>query len=127
MIRPVIDTSVVMAVLLGESGKETATRLASGSVISSVNFAEVVAKCMERSVPEDLAIDYIRYGGIEVVDFDGEMAAVAGQLWAKAPRGMLSLGDRACIATAIRLKTTAVTADRVWTALDLGCKVELIR
>jgi PIN domain nuclease of toxin-antitoxin system len=39
----------------------------------------------------------------------------------------LSLGDRACIATAIKIGGTAVTADRVWSTLDLGCKVELIR
>jgi PIN domain nuclease of toxin-antitoxin system len=39
----------------------------------------------------------------------------------------LSLGDRACIALALRERATIMTADRVWAELDPPCKVELIR
>jgi PIN domain nuclease of toxin-antitoxin system len=37
------------------------------------------------------------------------------------------LGDRACLALAIRKGATALTADRKWADLDVGCKIELIR
>jgi ribonuclease VapC len=41
----------------------------------------------------------------------------------------LSLGDRACLALAVRLGTKALTADRSWSriARAVGVEVELIR
>ena len=60
-------------------------------------------------------------------DFSGDDAVLAGRLAKAASKGILSLGDRACLATAIRLGATAVTADRAWATLDLSCPVELIR
>lgn len=127
MTRLVLDTSVILAVLLDEPGKENAARLVGGGIMSSVTLTEIVAKCIERSVPEELALDYVRYSNIEIVSFDAETATLAGRLWSKAPKGVLSLGDRACIATAIRHNATAVTADRIWSKLSLACPVELIR
>ena len=95
--------------------------------MSSVNLAEIVTKCIERNLPPESAIDYVTGSNINIVDLDFDHAVLAGQLRRKAPKGILSLGDRACIATAIRLGGTAVTADRIWSTLDLGCPVELIR
>jgi ribonuclease VapC len=122
-----IDTSVVMAILLDERGWEAAVQLAPGGVLSSVNLAEIMAKCIEKAVPPELAREYIRNSNIEVVGFDADHAVLAGDLFRLAKKGVLSLGDRACIATAIRLGATAVTADRVWSDLDLPCPIELIR
>ena len=116
-----------MAIVRGEAGEDAAMQLAEGAFISAVNVAEVVTKCVEQSFPEDVALRLIRSGGISVIAFDGDHALLAGQLRKKAPKGVLSLGDRACIATAIRAGATAVTADRVWAGLDLPCPVELIR
>lgn len=127
MSRAVLDTSVVLAVVLGEKGHEAAARVARGAHISSVNLAEIVTKSIELTVPEHIALEYIKGSRITVIDFDRDLAVLAGQLQGKAPRGVLSLGDRACIATAIRMGGTAVTADRIWSTLDLGCPVELIR
>ncbi|MBB4661282.1 PIN domain nuclease of toxin-antitoxin system [Conexibacter arvalis] len=39
----------------------------------------------------------------------------------------LSLGDRACVALARRLRRPALTADRAWTGLDLGVELRQIR
>jgi PIN domain nuclease of toxin-antitoxin system len=123
----VVDTSAIMAILLDEHGQEVAARLVSGGVLSSVNFAEILTKCIERAVPPDVARIYIRDAGIDVVPFDADHALVSAELFSKARKGVLSLGDRACIATAIARKATVVTADRIWATLDLGCPVELIR
>lgn len=123
----VIDTSVIMCVLLKEPGAEKAARLADGSSISSVSIAEVVRKSIARQFSEDLALRFIRDRDMSVINFDFDLAILAGQLRQKAAKGVLSLGDRACIATAIREGGTAVTADRIWSTLDLGCKIELIR
>jgi PIN domain nuclease of toxin-antitoxin system len=53
---------------------------------------------------------------IEVRDFDTEAAYAAGELRRITQGGALSLGDRACLALAMRLGATAVTADRAWAA-----------
>lgn len=127
MSAAVIDTSVVMCVLLKERGRERALDAAQNALISSVNVAEAVGKCIERGIAEKLALLFLQERNVTVMDFAVDDAVLAGRLWARAPKGALSLGDRACLATAIRADATAVTADRVWTTLDLPCPVELIR
>jgi ABC-type thiamine transport system ATPase subunit len=42
------------------------------------------------------------------------------------PQG-LSLGDRVCLATALRLSRPVLTADRLWATLDVDVSVHLIR
>ena len=124
----VLDTSVILAIVRGETGAERALALAKEqSCTSSVNVAEIVTKCVEWQYPEAVALDVIESCGIDVVALEHNHAVLAGQLRRKARKGVLSLGDRACIATAIQMNATAVTADKVWTTLDLGCKIELIR
>ena len=39
----------------------------------------------------------------------------------------LSLADRACLVTAIRLHCPVITADKVWQLLDIGVEIHLIR
>jgi PIN domain nuclease of toxin-antitoxin system len=124
----VLDSSAILAIVRGEPGADKALALArERSCTSSVNVAEVVTKCVEWQYPEAVAINVIESCGIDVVALEQDHAVLAGQLRRKARKGVLSLGDRACIATAIRMNATAVTADKVWSTLDLGCKIELIR
>lgn len=123
----VIDASVVMCILLEEPGRERALEVIRRTTMSSVNLAEVMAKCLEREIPTELARLVLSAAEVTVVDFVAADGSLAGELWARAPKGKLSLGDRSCIATAVRLGATAITADRNWAALDLPCPVELIR
>jgi len=127
MKRRILDTSVVMAILLEEPGHDIAARMAPDALLSSVNLAEVAAKCVEKMVPFDLAMEYINSSNIEIAPFEAEDAALSGRLFEATRKGILSLGDRACIATAIRRGATAVTADRIWAELDLPCPIEVIR
>jgi PIN domain nuclease of toxin-antitoxin system len=117
----------MLAVLRNERGDERAAEFALGGTISSVNVAEVVTKCVEFEIEPNAALQFITGRNIDVMEFNLADGVLAGRLMALAPKGVLSLGDRACIATAVRLGATAVTADRVWAELDLPCKVELIR
>jgi len=122
-----MDASAILAIIRGEAGLEVALHYAQAAAMSAVNVAEVVTKCIEQDYPEAAALDLIQSSGIEVLPFDEDLAILAGTLRRNAGKGILSLGDRACIATAIRAGATAVTADRVWTTLKLPCTVELIR
>ena len=64
---------------------------------------------------------------IEVVAFDAEQSYTAGLLRPATRTRGLSLGDRACLALARHLGLAVLTADRVWTELDLGVDVRLAR
>jgi ribonuclease VapC len=123
----VLDSSVILAVLRTEPGHDTISRFTIGACMSSVNLAEIVTKCVEHGIPPQSAVDYVTGSNIDIIDFSIDHAILTGRLQSRAPRGILSLGDRACIATAIRHGATAVTADRAWAAFDVGCPVELIR
>lgn len=127
MTRFVIDSSVVLAIVKGERGGAAAADYVEHAAMSSVSLAEIVTKCVEWALAPDEAVAFVRGAGINVHDFTGDDAILAGRLAKTARKGVLSLGDRACIATAIRLGAIAVTADRAWAELDLPCPVELIR
>ncbi len=124
----VLDASAILAIVRGEPGADKALALAKArSFTSSVNVAEMVTKCVQWNYPEAAALGVVASCDIEVVTFTQDHAVLAGQLRRLSKGGVLSLGDRACIATAIRLNATIVTADRIWTTLDIDCPIELIR
>ena len=57
--------------------------------------------------------------------FEAALAVETGRL-IRVAKG-LSLGDRACIATAKHFGLPVIIADKVWARLDLGVEVRLIR
>ena len=122
----VLDTSAVLALLLGEPGAETvAEAIADGAAISTVTYAEVATVLIRN----DLALNslaqvaaQVRVDRLTVADANTTAALIVqgGALG-------LSLGDRACLALAIRLNARALTADSAWAKLDISVEVALIR
>tara|TARA_R110002020_G_scaffold29585_12_gene93460 strand:- start:527 stop:907 length:381 start_codon:yes stop_codon:yes gene_type:complete len=123
----VVDSSVVLAVLRNEEGSERAATAIADSCLSSVNAVEVVTRLIDLGYEPDRAVSALSRTRLSVVAFDEDLALLAGRLRATTRHRGLSLGDRACLALAIRENATALTADRNWADLDLPCKVELIR
>ncbi|HEY3800913.1 MAG TPA: type II toxin-antitoxin system VapC family toxin [Caulobacteraceae bacterium] len=122
----VLDTSAVLADLLNEPGAER-VRGVTGARLSAVNFAEVVAKLIDKGfAPEDARGTAFRLSA-DVVPMDQDDAAEAGVLRQSTRRFGLSLGDRACLALASRMRASVLTADRAWAQLDLGVDIQLIR
>ena len=112
--------------IFGEAGHEIAKERFADSSISTVNAAEVLSKLAERgNVTDDDVADFTRLR-LKVVDFDFKQAQKAAQLRPLTRHLGLSLGDRSCLALAIIMGVTAVTADRVWKDLDV-CSIEVIR
>ena len=127
MIKNILDASAILAVLNGESGQKKVIPLLAESAISSVNLSEVAAKLLEAGMDESsarLAVSVLGIG--EIIDFTEDLAWEAARLRPLTKQHGLSLGDRACLALAIKLKIPAVTADKEWAKLKL-CKVVLIR
>lgn len=123
----VLDASALLAVLRAEPGAERVEPRLEGAGIGAVNLSEVVAKLDEDGVPEPEIRRAIGRLDLDVHAFDAAQAYVAGGLRQKTRARGLSFGDRACLALALRLGATALTADRAWARLDLGIGIEVIR
>ena len=65
--------------------------------------------------------------GLTAEPFTAEDALIATDIFARDRRRALSLADRCCLATAIRLGLPAVTDDRAWSTLDVGVEVVAFR
>lgn len=127
MSKPVLDASALLALLGEEPGSETVAEVIHGAAISAVNLAEVIGKLVESGMPEGAAREATLGLGMDVHVFDVEAAFLTGGLRATTRQAGLSLGDRACLALALRLSRPVVTADRSWKSLKLGVDVDVIR
>ena len=123
----VIDASALLAILRDEAGADAAVARLPGAAMSAVNVSEALMRGMEKGLPLDLMEQLLAAQQVRVVAFDGKLAAAATMLRPETRHAGLSFADRACIATATAAGATVVTADRVWSTLDLPCKIELIR
>lgn len=127
MSRVVLDASAVLAVLNRETGWQTAEAALGDACISSVNVCEVLARLIERGVPEKTAWEIFHALELDSIPFDDAHAREAARLRPGTRKQGLSLGDRACLALARALKRPALTADRAWSSLDAGVDVRLLR
>lgn len=129
----VLDASALLAYLQDEPGAEiVAEAVAEGAVVSTVNLAEVLGSAAElgrepRDLAEELRRSSLLDGAIAVEPFTAVDAVEAARLRRDTRRLGLSLGDRACIATATRLEAPALTADAAWGELDLDLELRQIR
>ncbi|RIK87064.1 MAG: PIN domain-containing protein [Hyphomicrobiales bacterium] len=123
----VLDASAVLAVLNSEPGADVvAGRLANG-IMSTINAVEVGTKLVDGGMTHEAASQAMSLLRLPLADFDGQLAAASVALRRPTEAAGLSLADRACLALALRENATAVTADRAWARVDVGCKIELIR
>ncbi len=124
----VLDASALLAQLHGEPGANVVEAVGSRSVISSVNWAEVLQKVIAQGSREtgDVWRD-LESVGLRILPFTAEDAESVAQLWSSTRQAGLSLGDRACLSLAHRLGLPALTADRAWSGLELDVEVRLIR
>jgi ribonuclease VapC len=123
----VFDSSAVLAVIFGEApGDEIVDRMR-GALLSTVNLLEIHTKLLLKGASQSLARRQVQQLQCEISALDAEQARIASEMiWQTRPLG-LSLGDRACLALAIQRKGTVYTADRSWSGLSLGIKIEIIR
>ena len=123
----VFDSSALLAIAFDEHGAPVALRAARGAIMSAVNLTEVITKLVDRGASREEALRSLHKVGPAVRPFDESLALDAGFLRTATRQYGLSLGDRACLALAMRERAPVVTADRAWSKLDLGIDVQVIR
>jgi ribonuclease VapC len=123
----VIDASALLALVLGERLSVTHADFENG-ILSTVNLTETLSKMVELGTTAEEAMNDIEALGLKlaITDFDQDVAMRAADLRADTKHLGLSLGDRACLATARSRGNSVLTADRLWNKLS-GFTIVLAR
>jgi PIN domain nuclease of toxin-antitoxin system len=98
-----------------------------GSLISSVNWLEVVQKVQGKGRDAGLLRGLFAQLGVTVEPFAPSTAELAARLYFETGQLGLSLGDRACLALGLEKGWRVYTADREWSRLTLGIDIRPIR
>lgn len=121
------DASSLLAVAFREPGADVARGALRGSLVSSVNWSEIVQKVAYRQ-GDTAALRQLFGGlGVSIVPFSAEHAERAAAIYPETKAYGLSLGDRACLALGLERGLEVFTAERSWADLQLEVRVRVIR
>lgn len=123
----VLDASAVLAYLHEEPGAEMVASVLEESLVSTVNWSEVLQKSLWREADIKGMQEEFEEVGVTFKPFTTSQAELAAALWEPTKGHGLSLADRACLALAIESEATVLTADKAWDKLDLGIKFQFLR
>lgn len=124
----IVDASALIAFLMEEPGGDNLIPHLEEAQISSVNFHECIYSLVSKyGASLEQANARLTQTSLEVHNYTEHLAVIAASLQPQADKLGLSLGDRACIATALETGMPIVTADRVWKKLKLDIPVICIR
>jgi PIN domain nuclease of toxin-antitoxin system len=122
-----LDASAVLCLVHRELGMAQVTPVLNEAAISTVNLAEVYGKLRDTAMSEEEIQATFADLALIVLPFEQADAYIAGQLRPLTRALGLSLGDRACLATAKRLALPVMTTDKAWQQLDIGVKIVCVR
>ena len=127
----VLDASALTAFVENEPGADRVNAaMRHGALISSINWAEVLARLVRKSRDPIEAAAMALPGeavGLQLVPFDDEHARESARLIWKTQGLGLSLADRAALALGQLRGIRVLTTDRAWRSLRLPIKIEVIR
>jgi len=123
----VLDASALLAFLHNEPGGDIVRDHLGKSIISTVNWCEVIQKCVERGVDTVGMAENFATLGVRILPYTITQAEIAGQLWLETRPLGLSLGDRSCLALGLEKKLPVLTADKAWQSFNKGLEIRFIR
>ena len=123
----VLDASAVLVLLLDEPGADVvADALDDDSALSAVNLAEVLSKLADHGVDVPRLGEQLAAAGLRIEPMTELDAEEVGRLRRRDAQRVLSLGDRCCLALARRLDAVVMTADRLWSDVEVDIQVRQV-
>lgn len=124
----VFDTSAVIALLRGEPGADRVAARVGQAAMSTVNLQELVKALILRGLTQPVIEEMVQELRLDLHAHDREAAFAAALLTEPTRRHGSGLGDRTCMALAMKLCVPVLTTDRAWVEVRIpGLSVEVVR
>lgn len=111
----VLDTSAILALLSMEEGHEVVAANLENSVVSSVNFSEVITVLVKRGLKHEDVAQSLKDTFPQIEEFNAAQAIIAASF----VEPELSFGDRACLALAQYKNLRILSSNKELMMLDL--------
>jgi ribonuclease VapC len=124
----VFDTSAVIALLRSEPGAAIVAARVGQAAMSAVNLQELVKALILRGLALPVIEEVVQELRLDLHAHDREAAFAAARLTEATRQHGSGLGDRSCMALAMKLDVPVLTTDRAWAKLKIpGLAVEVVR
>ncbi|MCP1556660.1 UNVERIFIED_ORG: PIN domain nuclease of toxin-antitoxin system [Methylorubrum zatmanii] len=118
----------MIALLRSEPGAAVVAARVGQAAMSAVNLQELVKALILRGLALPVIEEVVQELRLDLYSHDREAAFAAAQITEATRQHGSGLGDRSCMALAIKLGVPVLTTDRAWAKLKIpGLVVELVR